>query len=465
MYGGDPGFAFEYGGSWADWHDQHRNTMPVEQYIQTKLPKARLPFREMQSGGRIGYAEGKSYESWLNYRLKEIAKGNLPVPFKEWQKGDIKMASGGLAYMLGEPTYSVGGSVGHAPWHKPTAQQQPQQQLDTPTPNVATRPDPLKAPRGIPSVAPKNMDPAYMQQQMMQQAMMGRGNTGQGPRPMAKEGGIMRMGFKKGGDMSRRGFMKLIAGLAALPVVGKYFKLAKPAAKVAETFTHVPIKDIPGMPVWFKPLVAKVIKEGTDVTKKYAVKDMEVVHHAKLPGSGTDVIVTQQLDTGDVLVDIGLGKHGWSAGRYGQPARLEYKAAEDIMTGPSDEPFKSGMKRDPFLKIKTEVHEDLVGSGLKGDPKSLHLKPGKTKEEFFVDEAEFTGGHPENVKFEESVAEKYGDHASDFTEVEKYATGKNIDKKIIGKKAARDDWAEGRAMEQAEDVDFAKGGLAYLLGE
>ena len=25
MYGGDPGFAFEYGGSWADWHDQHRD--------------------------------------------------------------------------------------------------------------------------------------------------------------------------------------------------------------------------------------------------------------------------------------------------------------------------------------------------------------------------------------------------------------------------------------------------------
>ena len=40
MYGGDPGFAFEYGGSWADWHDQHRDQMPVEQYIKTKLPKA-----------------------------------------------------------------------------------------------------------------------------------------------------------------------------------------------------------------------------------------------------------------------------------------------------------------------------------------------------------------------------------------------------------------------------------------
>jgi hypothetical protein len=213
--------------------------------------------------------------------------------------------------------------------------------------------------------------------------------------------------------------------------------------------------------------VAKVINQGTDVTKKYAVKDLEVVHHTKLPTSGTDVLVTQQLDTGDVLVDIGIGKHGWPAGRYGQPARLEYKAAEDIMTGPSDEPFKSGMKRDPFLKIKTEVHEDLVGSGLKGDPKKLHLKPGKTKEEFWVDEAEFTGGHPENVKFEETVGFKYGDHGSDFGEVERFATGKkNIDKKIVGKQRDADNMAEERAIQQAEDVDdFAKGGLAYLLGE
>ena len=46
MYGGDPGFAFEYGGSWADWQDKHRDQMPVEQYIKTKLPKDRLPFRE-----------------------------------------------------------------------------------------------------------------------------------------------------------------------------------------------------------------------------------------------------------------------------------------------------------------------------------------------------------------------------------------------------------------------------------
>ena len=43
---------------------------------------------------------------------------------------------------------------------------------------------------------------------------------------------------------------------------------------------------------------------------------------------------------------------------------------------------------------------------------------------------------------------------------------KNIDKKIIGKKAKSDAWAEGRAESQAEEFDeFASGGLAYLLGE
>ena len=40
-----------------------------------------------------------------------------------------------------------------------------------------------------------------------------------------------------------------------------------------------------------------------------------------------------------------------------------------------------------------------------------------------VQEAEFTGGHPENVKFEETVDFNYGDHGSDFSEVEKICHG------------------------------------------
>ena len=85
-----------------------------------------------------------------------------------------------------------------------------------------------------------------------------------------------------------------------------------------------------------------------------------------------------------------------------------------------------------------------------------------------MEEAEFTGD-AESVKYEDVSIEKYGDHASDFTEVEKYATGKNIDKKIVVKKREADDLAQGRAEMQAEQAaeemdDFAKGGLAHMLG-
>ena len=88
-----------------------------------------------------------------------------------------------------------------------------------------------------------------------------------------------------------------------------------------------------------------------------------------------------------------------------------------------------------------------------------------------MEEAEFTGD-AENIKYEDSVVEKYGNHASDFTEVEKYATGKNVDKYNLKgtKKRAVDEWNQGRAEADAERWaeeadDFASGGVAKLLGE
>ena len=88
----------------------------------------------------------------------------------------------------------------------------------------------------------------------------------------------------------------------------------------------------------------------------------------------------------------------------------------------------------------------------------------KSKDEFDVEEAEFTG-EAENIKYEESVVEKYGNHGSDFSEIEKYATGKNVDKKVVGSKRVKDSWAEGYAEAQADRWadDFAKGGLAGVL--
>ena len=178
------------------------------------------------------------------------------------------------------------------------------------------------------------------------------------------------------------------------------------------------------------------MKEGTDLG---GTVERQVVKQIELPGSKTKVIVEQDLTTGDTVVDIGVGKHGWADGRPGQPTRLTLRKGEYI-----------------------EPDMDLVTGELKTPRKK---KPVKTRDEFDVEEAEFTGD-AESVKYEDVSIEKYGNHASDFTEVEKYATGKNIDKKNVGKKREADDLAQGRAeMQWAEEADdFAKGGLAHMLG-
>ena len=222
--------------------------------------------------------------------------------------------------------------------------------------------------------------------------------------------------------------------MATIPLVGKYFKWAKPLAKSSKVLTSVPIKDISGMPAWFKPLVNKVIKEGDDVTKKFATQDRQIVHTTKLPNSQTDVIVTQDIASGNVSVDIGMGKHGFAAGHHGQPARLEYKASEWI---------------EPKVAKKGQIKE----SGMKTSP------------EFRVEEAEFTGGHPENVKFDDSTFEIFGEHGSDFTEVEKFATGK-VKKAKPTKKKLQSEYESDKAQADAErwteeamdDVDMASGG-------
>ena len=228
------------------------------------------------------------------------------------------------------------------------------------------------------------------------------------------------------------------------------------------------------MPAWFKPLVNKVIKEGKDISYTDSIGERIIVHQSKLPNSKTRIFVEQNLDTGDVVVDIGMGKHGFKDGHLGQPVRLEYKAAEDIMTGPDmDDMWKVG-ERDPLLRIKSSVHEDLL-KDIKPGKKGLELKPGKTKEEFWVEEAEFTGGHPENIKFEESTFEKFGEHGSNFDEVEKFATGK-VKKVKPTKKKLQTEFESGKAEADADrwadDLDMASGGrvpssggLAGMLGE
>ena len=231
-----------------------------------------------------------------------------------------------------------------------------------------------------------------------------------------------RVPFGAGGiDKVRRLFLQAMGAGAAGVGAAKsgLFGLLKGGAKkeAIKELTQVPIKDISGMPSWFKPLVNKVIKEGTEIDSGAA---RVITHKTKLPNSKTDVYVTQELDTGNVAAEIGSGKHGFADGKFGQPVRLEYKASEVIEPSYTKE----------------------------GD----YFKGHKTKEEFNVEEAEFTGGHPENVKFEETTIEKFGEHASDFSEVEKFAIGKNTVKSQFG-------------TFNPTKIKKASGGLTTMLGE
>ena len=275
-------------------------------------------------------------------------------------------------------------------------------------------------PTGITSVVPQKtvtqnplVDPRMYRAYEVNKQLMG------DPRMRQASGGRAR--FDNGG-MSRRSFLKLMGGLASIPVLGKFFKFAKPAVKAMKA---VEKSNAVGMPKWFPSLVNKVMNEGKDVTKQYSTVERSVVKQAELPNSKTKILVEQDLATGNTTVDVGLGKHGWTDGWNGQPVRLHLKKGEWI---------------EPQVSKTGKVKKKAV----------------KSKDEFDVEEAEFTGD-AESVKYEDSSFNKFGEHGSDFSEVEKYATGKVTKGSKPTKHVWEADW------DDSLPDDYAKGGLAGVL--
>ena len=110
-----------------------------------------------------------------------------------------------------------------------------------------------------------------------------------------------RVGLKDGPDMGRRNFLKIMGGLASIPIVGKFFKIGK----VGKTVSKVPViktADVAGKPEWFDSLVNKVILEGDDVTKKFATGERQSIHQKTLD-DGSVVRVTEDVDDGAIRVE------------------------------------------------------------------------------------------------------------------------------------------------------------------
>ena len=91
------------------------------------------------------------------------------------------------------------------------------------------------------------------------------------------------------------------------------------------------------MPDWYIPLINRIVKEGTDVTKKLGTVEREIVH-TKSISKTEDVTVYQNMDTGNVRVEYGspeFDKTGKVIRASNDPdvVHLEYKAPEEITSG------------------------------------------------------------------------------------------------------------------------------------
>ena len=137
------------------------------------------------------------------------------------------------------------------------------------------------------------------------------------------EGG--RIGFKKG--MDRRTFMKYMAGLASIPVVGKFFKGAEVAAPVTQKVMENFSSKAPEAPAYFFDLMTKIKMFG----KKSKIGPSDRVDEYSYTGkNGDEYTLTEDITTGDAQITKDkIGGRSYEEGSYDvieDRTVMEYKA-------------------------------------------------------------------------------------------------------------------------------------------
>ena len=243
-----------------------------------------------------------------------------------------------------------------------------------------------------------------------------------------------RIGFDKGG-MTRRTFLKILGGLASIPIIGKIVKPIKLASGVKK----VPIiktENVPGKPEWFDTLVNKVIIEGDDVTKKFATAERQSIH-SKTLDDGSVVRVTEDIDDGSV--------------------RVEYESVDNMYEDTVQLQYKKPLpdEGDP----RPAAQFDVAESGPVGRQ---------------------VGPDDYDIDIDEVGGTSISDLSSDVSKLKQYATGKGPTMKEILQIKKRKDKVKAITTDsasEAEEVvrrqgdydpepdDFASGGIARMLGE
>jgi len=266
-----------------------------------------------------------------------------------------------------------------------------------------------------------------------------------------------RMGFADGPeDPSKRNFMKILGGLASLPIVGRFFDIAKEAPVAKKFFTEIQqLKNTTTqMPEWFPTFLNKFRKEGKAENifkqKKVAVTKAEydkAIAEGKAENYFRDDARTLEykannpdhmdyfkyVDTDEVsyttytndkipgvrVDDMDGNIDVMFENDYSQPVSINY-------TAPGKEGPEAG-RADLYIQ----------GSARK------ELKP---KGDFVANDVETYATDPDGgYDTEDVIASSLDDMMEGTTRMmEEYATGKPVKKLSRG---------EGRAAEAADDLD------------
>ena len=206
-------------------------------------------------------------------------------------------------------------------------------------------------------------------------------------RKLNADGG--RIGFADGG-MSRRTFLKIMAALAAFPVVGKLAKTTKVAKGVAPIVT--PTAE---MPAHFPKLVEKIIREGQVVKKDFVKKtgDVTTYRHPDRPdieltieGEGKRIQLDFDTDQGmkggyefkqgDIIDEPTSKMRGKKGPDEFVQGEVKYKGdtegnyykdfEEGIDTGTENLDSFVGIGKQKTSKSKVNLDQDFAAGGLAG---------------------------------------------------------------------------------------------------
>ena len=410
-------------------------TQKSEAAIKTKLEAS-----NKESAGRIRINKIKKEISDLETQIDEaqelgtseeklsdlITKRNdkeIELEFYEMSEFPEDFAGGGIAGMLGERVGFAGGGNGNGEDDGIT---------------------------GITMSIEERMERIRKLLKQMQDIQKGKG-IDPDPEDFAYGGVAGMLGERQNFAMGRRAFMKLLGGAAAgigalkTGILG----FGKGASKqVAKDLTQVPIQNAEGMPSWFKPLVNRVIKEGTETTnlspnKGGAYLDRQIVHSAKL-GEGQGVRVYQTLDD--------------------QTIRVEYQSADNM----------GGV--DGIVHLEYTAPQVIEPPIIQGGKLSGYGKGVKTKAEFSASEA-YPYQDPKDYKYitfeGDNTVRNVDNLYSDTSALKQFGTNKTLSKKeleIAKQKQKRvkkiNEDPGGEELAPLYDPDpYASGGIARMLGE